>query len=55
MKTYRIYGEFIQRVYVDVVAIDAEHAGDEACDLPLNNWHHVDHDADIDQTEITLL
>lgn len=38
MKTYRVYGEYIQRVYVDVVAVDHEEAQDIAVDLPLTDW-----------------
>lgn len=38
MKTYRIYGEYIQRVYIDVVASDSESAQDIAADAALTDW-----------------
>ena len=38
MKTYRVYAEYVQRVYIDVVAVDHEVAQDEALDLPLTDW-----------------
>jgi hypothetical protein len=38
MKTYRIYGEYIQRVYIDVPARDDEEAQDIAGDAPIEDW-----------------
>lgn len=38
MKTYRIYGEYIQRVFIDVPARDDEEAQDIAIDAPLKDW-----------------
>ena len=43
MKTYRVYGEYIQRVYIDVVAPDDETAQDiAACDTPNDQWTLID-------------
>ncbi len=43
MKTYRIYGEYIQKVYIDVVAPDDETAQDiAACDTPNSEWTLID-------------
>lgn len=38
MKTYRVYGEYIQRVYIDVPAPDHESAQDIAADMPVSDW-----------------
>lgn len=38
MKTYRLYGEYVQRVYIDVVASDSESAQDIAVDAALTDW-----------------
>jgi hypothetical protein len=38
MKTYRVYGEYIQRVYIDVVALDSEYAQDLAASTPVTEW-----------------
>jgi hypothetical protein len=43
MKTYRVYGEYIQKVYIDVVAPDDETAQDiAACDTPNSEWTLMD-------------
>jgi ribosomal silencing factor RsfS len=43
MKTYRIYGEYIQRVYIDIPAHDSEEAQDiAACDTPNDQWTLID-------------
>lgn len=54
MKTYRIYGSYVQPVYVDIVAVDAEDASDQACDLKLNQWvqDQSREPKEIDQLEI---
>lgn len=38
MKLYRIYGEYVQRVYIDVQARDDEEAQDIAIDAPVTDW-----------------
>lgn len=38
MKTYRIYGEYVQRVFIDVPARDDEEAQDIAIDAPVSEW-----------------
>ena len=38
MKNYRVYGEYIQRVYIDVPARDDEEAQDIATDAPVTEW-----------------
>ena len=39
MNTYRVYGEYIQKVYIDIVAPDAEQAQDiAACDTDNAEW-----------------
>ena len=38
MKTYRVYGEYIQRVYIDIHARDDEEAHDIAVDAPVTDW-----------------
>lgn len=38
MKTYRIYGEYVQRVYIDVPAPDHETAQDIAIAAPVADW-----------------
>jgi hypothetical protein len=43
MKTYRVYGEYVQRVYIDIVAPDDETAQDiAACDTPNSEWTLID-------------
>ena len=43
MNTYRVYGEYIQKVYVDIVAEDDEIAQDiAACDTPNSEWTLID-------------
>jgi hypothetical protein len=43
MKTYRVYGEYIQKVYIDIVAVDDETAQDiAACDTPNSEWTLID-------------
>jgi hypothetical protein len=43
MKTFRVYGEYIQKVYIDVVAVDEEWAQDmAACDTPNDQWRLID-------------
>jgi hypothetical protein len=43
MKTYRIYGEYTQKVFIDVVAPDAEQAQDiAACDTENAEWTLID-------------
>jgi hypothetical protein len=43
MKSYRIYGEYIQKVYIDIVAPDAEQAQEiAACDTPNSEWTLID-------------
>jgi hypothetical protein len=54
MNTYRIYGQYIQKVYVDVVAIDEEWAQDAACTTPTSEWTLTDtpsEDVDINEVE----
>jgi hypothetical protein len=55
MKTYRIYGEYIQRVYIDIVAADDETAQEiAACDTPNSEWTLIDTPnlvIDINETE----
>jgi hypothetical protein len=38
VKTYRIYGEYIQRAYIDIHAHDSEEAADIAGDAPIEEW-----------------
>lgn len=51
MKTYRIYGEYVQRVWIEVVAEDHEVAQDIAVDLPLTDWTPISNKP-IDITEV---
>ena len=51
MKTYRVYAEYVQRVYIDVVAVDHEVAQDEAIDLPITDWTPIDNKP-LDITEV---
>jgi hypothetical protein len=51
MRTYRIYGEYVQRVWIEVVAEDHEVAQDIAVDLPLADWTPVSN-TPIDITEV---
>jgi hypothetical protein len=56
MKTYRVYGEYIQRVYIDVVAADDEWAQDAACSSPKTEWTLIDTpDVEIDIKETEFL
>lgn len=51
MKTYRLYGEYVQRVYIDVMARDDEEAQDIAADAPLTEWTAINK-PEIDITDI---
>lgn len=55
MKTYRVYGEYIQKVYIDVVAVDDETAQEiAACDTENAEWTLIDTPnlvIDINETE----
>ena len=55
MKTYRVYGEYIQKVYIDIVAPDAEQAQEiAACDTDNAAWSLIDTPnlvIDINETE----
>ena len=43
MNTYRVYGEYVQKVWIDIVAPDAEQAQDiAACDTPNSEWTLID-------------
>jgi hypothetical protein len=43
MNTYRVYGEYIQKVYIDVVAVDDETAQEiAACDTDNAKWSLID-------------
>jgi len=43
MKTYRVYGEYIQKVYIDIVAPNDETAQDiAACDTDNAEWTLMD-------------
>ena len=43
MKTYRVYGEYIQKVYIDIVAPNDELAQDiAACDTDNAEWTLID-------------
>jgi hypothetical protein len=55
MKTYRVYGEYVQRVYIDVVAVDTEWACDQAADAKLNQWVRIEDDYTIDLNNIEEL
>ena len=52
MKTYRVYGEYIQRVYIDVVALDSEYAQDLAASTPLTDWTPERKQTEIDITGV---
>lgn len=52
MKTYRIYGEYIQRVYIDVPARDDEEAQDIAGDAPIADWALINKPIQIDITGV---
>lgn len=53
MKTYRIYGEYIQKVYIDIVAEDDEIAQDiAACDTPNSEWTPITKENLIDITGV---
>lgn len=52
MKTYRVYAEYVQRVYIDVVAVDHEVAQDIAVDLPLTDWTLVNKPIQLDITGV---
>jgi hypothetical protein len=55
MNTYRVYGEYIQKVYIDIVAPDAEQAQEiAACDTDNADWRLIDTPnlvIDINETE----
>lgn len=51
MKTYRIYGEYVQRVYIDIVASDEDTAQDIAADAIATEWTAINK-PEIDITEI---
>ena len=55
MNTYRVYGEYIQKVYIDIVAPDAEQAQEiAACDTSNDEWRLIDTPnlvIDINETE----
>ena len=51
MKKYRIYGEYVQRVWIEVVAEDHEVAGDIAVSLPPTEWTPISQ-TEIDITEV---
>jgi hypothetical protein len=51
MKTYRIYGEYVQRVWIEVVAEDHEVAQDIAVFLPPTEWTPISQ-TEIDITEV---
>ena len=51
MKTYRIYGEYVQRVWIEVVAEDHEVAQDIAVSLPPTEWTPISQ-TEIDITEV---
>jgi muconolactone delta-isomerase len=51
MKTYRIYGEYVQRVWIEVVAEDHEIAQDIAVTLPPTEWTTISA-TPIDITEV---
>jgi hypothetical protein len=43
MKTYRVYGEYIQKVFIDIVAPDDETAQEiAACDTDNAEWTLID-------------
>jgi hypothetical protein len=52
MKTYRVYGEYIQRVYIDVVALDSEYAQDIAASTPFTDWIPARKQTEIDITGV---
>jgi hypothetical protein len=54
MNTYRIYGQYIQKVYIDVVAADDEWAQDAASTTPKSEWTLIDtpsEEVDINEVE----
>jgi hypothetical protein len=51
MKTYRIYGEYAQRVWIEVVAEDHEIAQEIAVTLPFADWTPINK-TEIDITEV---
>jgi hypothetical protein len=56
MNTYRVYGEYIQKVYIDVVAADDEWAQDAACSAPKTEWTLIDTPVtEIDINEIEFI
>jgi hypothetical protein len=52
MKTYRVYGEYIQRVFIDVPARDDEEAQDIAIDAPVSEWTPITKENLIDITGV---
>lgn len=51
MNTYRVYGEYVQRIYIDIPADDHELAQDDAIDRPISEWTPISA-TEIDITEI---
>lgn len=51
MRTYRIYGTYVQRVWIEVIAKDIEVAGDIAVQTPVENWIPISN-TEIDITEV---
>jgi hypothetical protein len=51
MRTYRIYGTYVQRVWIEVVAEDHEVAGDIAAETPVADWTPISN-TEIDVTEV---
>jgi hypothetical protein len=52
MKTYRVYGEYIQKVYIDIHAHDSEEAQETACDAPNDEWLLINKPIQIDVTGV---
>jgi hypothetical protein len=51
MRTYRIYGTYVQRVWIEVVAEDHEVAQDIAVGQPPTEWTPISQ-TEIDITEV---
>ena len=52
MNTYRVYGEYVQRVFIDVPARDDEEAQDIAIDAPVSEWTLITKENLIDITGV---
>ena len=52
MKTYRVYAEYVQGVFIDVIAPCHETAQDIAIDLPVTEWTLVNKPIQLDITEV---